>query len=98
MALAGLVAGALVNVFRPRNHPDLFGGVETPVGNTAAIGVLLWFVWGPVLAVAPMTALLASALGPSRPGVLLRTVVFALALAGGLGAYAAVRARRLRAA
>jgi hypothetical protein len=91
-----LVAGALVNVFRPRNHPDLFGGVETPIGNTAAIGVLLWFVWGPVLAVAPMTALLASALGPSRPGVLLRTVVFALALAGGLGAYAAVRARRLR--
>jgi Family of unknown function (DUF6297) len=93
-----LVAGALVNVFRPRNHPDLFGGVETPVGNTAAIAVLLWFVWGPVLAVAPMAALLSSALGPSRPGVLARTVVVALGLAVGLCIYASVRARRLRAA
>jgi hypothetical protein len=93
-----LVGGALVNVFRPRQHPDLFGGVETPVGNTAAIGVLLWFVWGPVLAVAPMTALLISAIGPSRPGVLARTVVVALGLAIGLCTYAAVRARRLRAA
>jgi hypothetical protein len=93
-----LVGGALVNVFRPRQHPDLFGGMETPVGNTAALAVLLWFVWGPVLAVAPMTALLSSALGPSRPGVLLRTVVVALGLAIGLCTYAAVRARRLRSA
>jgi hypothetical protein len=85
-------------VFRPRQHPDLFGGVETPIGNTAAVAVLLWFVWGPVLAVAPMTALLSSALGPSRPGVLLRTVVVALGLAAGLCTYAAVRARRLRSA
>jgi len=93
-----LVAGALVNVFRPRHHPDLFGGVETPVGNTAAISVLLWFVWGPLLAVVPTTALLISALGPSRPGVLARTVVVAIGLAVGLCTYAAVRARRLRSA
>ena len=93
-----LVAGALVNVFRPRQHPDLFGGVETPLGNTAAFGVLLWFVRGPVLAVAPMTALLTSALGPARPGVLAWTVVVALGLAFGLCTYAAVRARRLRSA
>ncbi|HUA30867.1 MAG TPA: DUF6297 family protein [Streptosporangiaceae bacterium] len=93
-----LVAGALVNVFRPRNHPDLFGGVETAVGNTAAIGVLLWFVWGPVLAVAPMTVLLSSALHASRPGALTRTVVVGLGLAAGLGIYASVRARRLRSA
>jgi hypothetical protein len=93
-----LVAGALVNVFRPRHHPDLFGGVETPVGNTAAISVLLWFVWGPLLAVVPTTALLISALGPSRPGVLARTVVVAIGLAAGLCTYAAVRARRLRSA
>jgi hypothetical protein len=91
-----LVAGALVNVFRPRHHPDLFGGVETPVGNTAAIFVLLWFVWGPVLAVAPMTALLTSALESSRSGVLLRTVVLGAGLAVALCAYASVRARRLR--
>jgi len=93
-----LVAGAMVNVFRPRHHPDLFGGVETPLGNTAAISVLLWFAWGPVLTVVPMTALLISALGPSRPGVLARTVVVALGLGVGLCTYAAVRARRLRSA
>jgi hypothetical protein len=93
-----LVAGALVNVFRPRNHPDLFGGVETPMGNTAAFIVLLWFVWGPVLAVVPMTAVLTSAIGSSRPGVLLRTVVIGAGLAVGICAYAAVRARRLRSA
>jgi uncharacterized protein DUF6297 len=91
-----LVAGALVNVFRPRHHPDLFGGVETALGNTAAIGVVLWFVWGPVLAVVPMTALLISALGPARPGVLARTVIVAVGLAIGLCTYASVRARRLR--
>ena len=91
-----LVAGALVNVFRPRNHPDLFGGVETPVGNTAAFGVLLWFVWGPVLAVAPMTVLLSSSLHASLPSALTRTVVVGLGLAAGLGIYASVRARRLR--
>jgi Family of unknown function (DUF6297) len=91
-----LVAGALVNVFRPRHHPDLFGGVETPIGNTAAIGVLLWFVWGPVLAVVPTTVLLTSAIESSRSGVLVRTVVVGLGLAAGLCVYASVRARRLR--
>jgi hypothetical protein len=91
-----LVAGALVNVFRPRHHPDLFGGVETPVGNTAAIFVWLWFVWGPVLAVAPMTALLTSAIESSRSGMLVRTVVLGAGLAVALCAYAAIRARRLR--
>jgi hypothetical protein len=90
-----LVGGALVNVFRPRFAPDLFGGVETPVGNTAAIQVVLWLAWGPVLAVAPMTALLAGAVGPSRPGALARAVVIGGGLAAGLGMYAARRAARL---
>ncbi len=91
-----LVGGALVNVFRPRSHPDLFGGVETPLGNTAAIMVLFWLALGPVLAVGPMTVLLSGALRSSQPTELLRTVVIGVALAAGLGAYAAARARRLR--
>jgi hypothetical protein len=93
-----LVGGALVNVFRARFHPDLFGGFETPVGNTAAITVVLWFAWGPLLAVAPMTVLLASAIGPYHHGALLRAVVIGGGLAAGLGAYAARRAARLRSA
>ncbi len=95
---AVLVAGALVNVFRARVPPDLFDGVETPLGNTAAIKVVLWLAWGPVLAVAPMTELLAGAIGPGHPGALARAVVIGGALAAGLGVYAARRARRLRSA
>jgi hypothetical protein len=90
-----LVAGALVNVFRPRFPPDLFDGVETPLGNTAAIQVILWLAWGPVLAVAPMTVLLVSAVRPHQPGALVRAVVLGGGLAVGLGAYAARRARQL---
>jgi hypothetical protein len=92
---AVLVAGALVNVFRTRVPPDLFDGVETPLGNTAAITVVLWLAWGPVLAVAPMTALLPGAIGPAHAGALARAVVIGAALAAGLGVYAARRARRL---
>jgi hypothetical protein len=93
-----LVAGALVNVFRSRFPPDLFGGFETPVGNTASIIVVLWLAWGPVLAVLPMTVLLSSALGPSQHGGVARTVVIGAGLAVAIGAYAARRATRLRAA
>jgi Family of unknown function (DUF6297) len=93
-----LVAGALVNVFRSRFPPDLFGGFETPVGNTASIIVVLWLAWGPVLAVLPMTVLLSSALGPSQHGAVARTVVIGAGLAVAIGAYAARRATRLRAA
>jgi Family of unknown function (DUF6297) len=90
-----LVAGALVNVFRARFPPDLFDGVETPLGNTAAIQVIVWLAWGPVLAVAPLTVLLVSAVRPHHPGALVRAVVVGGGLAAGLGAYAARRARRL---
>jgi Family of unknown function (DUF6297) len=93
-----LVGGALVNVFRPRFAPDLFGGVETPLGNSGAITVLLWFAWGPVLAVVPMTVLLASAVESSGAEALLRAVVIGAPLAAGLGAYAARRAARLNSA
>jgi hypothetical protein len=90
-----LVTGALVNVFRPRFMPDLFGGFETPVGNSAAILVLFWLILGPLIAVVPLAVLLPSALGASHAAALARTVVVGAALAGGLGAYAARRAARL---
>ena len=93
-----LVGGALVNVFRPRFAPDLFGGTETPVGNTAAITMVAWFAWGPVLALAPLTALLSGAVGSPAPGPLQRAVVIGALLAGGLGVYAARRAARLNSA
>jgi hypothetical protein len=92
-----LVAGALVNVFRGEWAVTMFMGVDTPAGNTAAIKIIFWFARGPVLSVAPMALLLLPALGPAGPAALARTVVLGLALAGGLGAYAARRAARLRA-
>ena len=98
MTVPVLVAGAMVNVFRGDFPLDMFGGVDTPVGNTAALRMVFWAAWGPVLAVAPMTALLASALGSAQHGPLARAVIVGAGLAGGLAAYAARRARRLRAA
>ncbi len=96
-----LVGGALVNVFRGEFAPDLFAGVDTPFGNTAAVKIVFWYAWGPVLAVAPMTALLASALGASHSGAsnsgaVARAVVIGGGLAAALGAYASRRAARLR--
>jgi hypothetical protein len=90
-----LVAGALVNVFRPRFMPDLFAGFETPVGNSAAIVVVFWLILGPLVAVVPMAVLLPSALGASHAGALGRAVVAGAVLAAGLGTYAARRAARL---
>ena len=92
-----LVAGALVNVFRPPLSPDMFVGAETPVGNTAVINIIFWYAWGTLLAVVPMTVLLSSAIRSPGPGSLARAVVIGAALAAGLGGYAARRARRLRA-
>jgi hypothetical protein len=90
-----LVAGALVNVFRPRFMPDLFGGFETPVGNTGAIIVVFWLVLGPLAAVVPMAVLLPSALAASDAGAVARAVVAGAVLAAVLGTYAARRAARL---
>jgi len=91
-----LVAGALANAFHGPVPPNLVVGFDTPLGNTGAINVVLWFAWGPVLAVAPMTALLSSAIGPADPGAVVRAVVIGAGLAAGLGVYAARRARRLQ--
>ena len=91
-----LVAGALANAFHGPVPPDLFVGFDTPLGNTGAINIVVWFAWGPVLAIAPMTALLSSAIGPADPRAVVRAVVLGAGLAAGLGAYAARRARRLQ--
>ncbi|HEX3923736.1 MAG TPA: hypothetical protein VHY31_15730 [Streptosporangiaceae bacterium] len=98
VAVPVLVAGALVNVFRGEFAPDMFAGVDTPGGNTAAYRILFWYAWGPLLAVAPMALLLSSAIGAARPGTVARAVVIGAALAVALLAYAARRAARLRAA
>ncbi len=92
-----LVAGALVNVFRPPLTPDMFIGAETPVGNTAVLNIIFWYAWGTLLAVVPMTVLLSGAIRSPGPGSLARAVVIGAGLAAALGAYAARRARRLRA-
>ena len=93
-----LVTGALANAFHGPPPPNLFVGFETPFGNTGVLNVILWFAWGPILAVVPMTALLPSAIGPSDPGAVVRAVVLGAVLAAGLGVYATRRAARLRSA
>ncbi|MGH3409327.1 MAG: hypothetical protein ACRDRJ_43570, partial [Streptosporangiaceae bacterium] len=102
VAVPVLVAGALVNVFRGEFPLDMFAGVDTPFGNTAALRILFWSAWGPVVAVAPLTALLARALaapgGRAADGAVARAVVIGAGLAIGLAAYAARRAARLRGA
>jgi hypothetical protein len=91
-----LVTGALVNVFRGSFSPSMLVGVDTPVGNTAALNIVFWYAWGTVLAVLPMTVLIASALGSPGPAPLIRALVIGAGLAAGLGVYATRRARRLR--
>lgn len=91
-----LVAGAMINVFRPEFPPDLFGGVDTPVGNTAAYRMVFWFARGPLLAVLPMSLLLSGAISRPSGGALARAVVIGAGLAAGLGAYAGYRAGQRR--
>jgi Family of unknown function (DUF6297) len=91
-----LVAGALVNVFRPEVPPDLFGGVDTPLGNTAAYRMVFWFARGPLLAVLPMSLLLSSAISRPSAAVLTRAVVIGAGLAAALGAYTSYRAGQRR--
>jgi Family of unknown function (DUF6297) len=96
VTIPALVGGALVNVYRGQFPPDLFSGVETPMGNTAALSVVFWYAWGPILAIAPLTPLVAGAISTHDPGAVARAVVVGAGLAGGLGAYAVRRATRLR--
>jgi hypothetical protein len=93
-----LVGGAMVNVFRGPFPLGSFAGADTPFGNTAAVQLVFWYFWGPLLAVAPMTALLASSIRAPTDGPTARALFLGAALAAGLGWYAARRAERLRAA
>jgi hypothetical protein len=97
VAVPVLIGGAMVNVFRGQYPPDLFSGVDTPFGNTAAVRIVFWYAWGPILAVAPMAVLASSAIGTPDPAALARALVIGAALAAAFGAYAARRAGRLRA-
>ncbi|HEY7881161.1 MAG TPA: hypothetical protein VID31_09945, partial [Streptosporangiaceae bacterium] len=92
-----LVGGALANVFRGSFSPSLLVGADTPVGNTAALGIVFWYAWGTLLAVLPMTVLVSSALGSASSASLVRALVVGAGLVVGLGAWAARRAGRLRA-
>jgi len=78
-----LVGGALVNVFRGSFSPSLLVGADTPVGNTAALGIVFWYAWGTVLAILPMTVLVSSALRSPGSGALVRAVVIGAGLAAG---------------
>jgi hypothetical protein len=91
-----LVAGAMINVFRPEFPPDLFGGVDTPIGNTAAYRMVFWFGRGPLVAVLPMSLLISSAISRPSAGTLARAVVIGALLAVVLGFYTARRAAKRR--
>jgi hypothetical protein len=97
MAVPVLVGGAMVNVFRGEFPLDMFAGVDTLFGNTAAISIIFWAAWGPLVSVLPLTVLLSAALS-ARPAGLARLLLLSLALAAALLAYAARRAARLRSA
>ena len=91
-----LVAGALVNAFRGLPPVDLLAGIDTPLGNTAAINVLIWYAWGPALAIVPMALLLPGAVTSPGLAPLIRAVVIGAGLATALGIVATRRADQRR--
>jgi hypothetical protein len=93
-----LVGGALVNSFRGQLESEMFTGFDTPMGNTSGIMITLWYVTGPLLAIAPMIVLYRSVIGSAGASRTVLVVVLAGALAAWLGTIAARRARRLKSA
>jgi len=89
-----LVTGAMVNVFRGEFPMDMFAGVDTPFGNTAALKILFWSAWGPLLAVGSLTLLVVTGLRSAHG--LTTAVVIGAGLTAALGTYATTRAGRLR--
>jgi hypothetical protein len=96
VTIAVLVGGALVNSFRGNLEAEMFAGFETPVGNSSGVTITLWYVTGPLLAIAPMILLYDTAIGSSQSGRIVQAVVLSAALASWLGIIATRRARRLR--
>jgi hypothetical protein len=93
VAIPVLVTGAMVNVFRGQFPLDMFAGVDTPLGNTAAFKIIFWSVWGPLLAVGSVTLLVDHGLTATKG--LTTVVVIGAGLTAGLGIYASSRASRL---
>jgi uncharacterized protein DUF6297 len=98
VAIPVLVGGALVNSFRGQLEGEMFQGFDTPLGNSSGITITLWYVTGPLLAIAPMILLCYQAVTSSKSGRATEAVILALALAAWLMSIAVRRARRLRTA
>jgi len=92
-----LTGGALVNSFRGPLGGEMFGGFDTPAGNTAGLMIVFWYLTGPLLAVGPLIFLWNQAMTPGPAGHVILPAVLAAGLAAWLGSIAARRARRLRA-
>jgi len=91
-----LVAGALVNTFRGQLEAEMFAGFDTAVGHSSSVTITLWYVTGPLLAVAPMIALCYAAISAHTARRTVVAVVLAAVLATWLVSIARSRARRLK--
>jgi Family of unknown function (DUF6297) len=91
-----LVGGALVNTYRGQLEAEMFGGFDTAVGHSSSVTITLWYITGPMLAIAPMIAVYYAVL-EAHTG---RRAVFAFVLSAALAAWlvgiARSRARRLK--
>jgi uncharacterized protein DUF6297 len=96
--IAVLVGGALVNGYRGQLEGEMFNGFDTALGNSSGVSITLWYVTGPMLAIAPMIVLWHIALDSKKPGGIVAATLLAVALAAWLGSIAANRATRLKSA
>jgi Family of unknown function (DUF6297) len=96
VTIAVLVGGALVNSFRGQLEGEMFAGFDTPLGNSSGFTITLWYITGPLLAIAPMILLYYGAITSAEAGPTVRSVILSAALAAWLGTIAARRARRLK--
>jgi hypothetical protein len=96
VAIPVLVAGALVNSFRGELEGEMFGGFDTPLGNSSGITIALWYATGPLLAIGPLIVLCYRAVTSAQSARLVQAVVLSAVLATWLALIATRRARRLR--
>ncbi len=96
VAIPVLVGGALVNSFRGELEGRMFEGFDTPLGNSSGVTISLWYVTGPLLAIAPMIFLLYRSISSVTAGPTVWAAVLSTALAVWLASIARGRARRLR--
>ncbi len=91
-----LVGGALVSTYRGQLEAVMFEGFDSPLGHSAGVTITLWYVTGPLLAIAPMIAVYYAVLGARNARRTVFAVVLAAALAAWLANIARGRARRLK--